>query len=378
MTLVADALVIGAGVAGSSLACALARAGWSVVLTDKSRFPRHKACGEFLSPEAVAILRGFGLEETVRGLKPVLIRTARLHAERGVSLEIPLPEPALGISRHALDARLQRAAGEAGALVRTGCLVADIEDRNGHYRAALGPDREPIQARVVIGAWGRTPPPGIRPGERMRSNRAWIGIKAHFTGAAENSPAVDLYFFNGGYVGIADVEGGRLNVAALVPGPLPSAGLQAAGLERMLAQVAARVPQLRQRVAVARLMPGTFAGAYPVITSRKPRAWHDGMPLVGDAAAVIPPLCGDGMAMALRGAALCAPLADACLRGKISKAEWRHRYAQQLDQAFSAALRWGDRLNRWLLKPRTAGLLLKGGQYFPAAAAHLFQTTRIR
>ena len=378
MAAVVDALVIGAGVAGSTLAYALAQAGWTVVLADKSRFPRHKACGEFLSPESVMVLRSLGLESAVRSLDPALIHIARLHAERGGSLEIPMPVPALGISRHALDARLQQAAKDAGAVVLTSCPAAGIKELDGQYRAELGPDKEPIFARTVFGAWGRMQPQSMQRSADFRSSRARIGIKAHLSCAdGDSSSVVDLYFFRDGYVGIAGVEGGRLNAAALLAGTIPPAGLQKAGLQQILAQAAERVPLLGQRLAGAHIVPGTFAGAYPVASSRKPLPW-DGVPLIGDAAAVIPPLCGDGMAMALRSAALCAPLADAYLRGKISKCEWRRTYAWQLEQAFSSALRWGDRLARLMESPRVAAWLLKLGRHFPAAAGQWFRATRIR
>ena len=387
MTLTVDALIVGAGVAGSALAHALARAGWSVLAADKASFPRHKACGEFLSPEAVRILRALSLEAAVRDAEPAPIRTARLHAERGGTLEIPLPEPALGVSRHALDAALQQAAREAGATVRTGCLVAEIREQDGCFQAELGADKEPVRARTVIGAWGRTPQwPVLNTAgaPEKKASRGRVGVKAHWAAAvdaaarAAGTPAVDLYFFRGGYVGIADVGGGKLNVAALFAEPAHGSGPGKADLARIVARAAEKVPVLRQRLAGASLVPGTFAGAFPVIPRRSVRAWYGGLPLVGDAAAVIHPLCGDGIAMALRGAELCAPLADLHLRRIISREEWRRSYTAQLERSLAPALRWGDRLARWMDKPWAAASLLRTGTHFPGAAAHLFRLTRVR
>ena len=387
MTLTVDALIVGAGVAGSALAHALARAGWSVLAADKASFPRHKACGEFLSPEAVRILRSLSLEAAVRDAEPALIRTARLHAERGGTLEIPLPEPALGVSRRALDAALQQAAREAGATVRTGCLVTEIREQGGYFQAELGADKEPVLARTVISAWGRSPHRpvlSVAGGLDREASRGRIGVKAHWAVAADaaanaaEAPAVDLYFFRGGYVGFADVGGGKLNVAALLPEPAHGNGPGKADLARIVARAAERVPLLRQRLAGASFVPGTFAGAFPVIPRRRVRAWYGGLPLVGDAAAVIHPLCGDGIAMALRGAELCAPLADLHLRRIISREEWRRSYTAQLERSLAPALRWGDRLARWMDMPWAAASLLRTGAHMPGAAAHLFRLTRVR
>ncbi|CAA9373825.1 MAG: hypothetical protein AVDCRST_MAG93-8642, partial [uncultured Chloroflexia bacterium] len=65
-----DMVIVGAGLAGSSLATALARGGWKVVLLEQGDFPRHKVCGEFLSPESQASLEALGLDRTVAALDP--------------------------------------------------------------------------------------------------------------------------------------------------------------------------------------------------------------------------------------------------------------------------------------------------------------------
>lgn len=65
-----DAVVIGAGVAGSSIAYSLSKQGWKVALVDRETYPRHKACGEFLSPESVSSLKAIGLDKVVASCNP--------------------------------------------------------------------------------------------------------------------------------------------------------------------------------------------------------------------------------------------------------------------------------------------------------------------
>src|SRR5690349_22682761 len=99
-----DLVIIGAGVAGSSLAAALASRGWDVVLLERRQLPHHKVCGEFLSPESQASLRTLGLYDTVAALGPSAMTRARLFSPRGFHLQVELPGVAWGVSRFALDA----------------------------------------------------------------------------------------------------------------------------------------------------------------------------------------------------------------------------------------------------------------------------------
>ena len=113
-----DVVVVGAGLAGSGIAAALAQRGWDVLLIDRDRFPRHKVCGEFLSPEAQHSLQALGLLDEVAVLGPVPLHAAAITTPGGATVEMALPADAWGLSRYALDARL------AGAVER-------------HWRAGL-------------------------------------------------------------------------------------------------------------------------------------------------------------------------------------------------------------------------------------------------
>ena len=376
-----DAVIVGAGVAGSAAAYALAKRGWEVALIDKDKFPRHKACGEFLSPESLGTLRSLQLDQAIASLRPAAIRTVRVHAERGgVSLEIPLRRPAMGLSRRALDAALQQAARDEGASVYTGATVAEVSDAGDGFRLVALSDRDGgalLRARAVIAAWGRHPLRSRADNDRDESaGKTYMGIKSHYE-AFDADPAVDLYFFRDGYLGIAPIEGGRLNVAAIVA-PSAYRRLGAAdALANLLESAAERIPVLRRRMERAIPLPGTRAAASPVRTSAKPDGWN-GMPCIGDAAATIPPFCGDGMAMALRSAELCAPLADAYFLGASTYGQWKADYTREISRQFAGPLRWGGLLGRLLTRPALAAWLLRAGALLPGAADKAVKATRLR
>ena len=62
----ADAIVVGGGPAGSTIAAALAEAGHRVLLLDKARFPRHKPCSDYINAGAVQLLDQMGILRTKR------------------------------------------------------------------------------------------------------------------------------------------------------------------------------------------------------------------------------------------------------------------------------------------------------------------------
>lgn len=374
-----DAVIVGAGIAGTSIAGALADRGWRTALLDKRTSPRHKVCGEFLSPESLHFIADLRIDRDVlAALEPSEMSTARLTLANGISLEIPLPGTALGISRYALDHALLSDARKKGVHVRTGVKVTGIFPNERGYQLDVRSPRErrAITARAVIGAWGRSPQSAVTGGFRGRSSadRALIGVKSHYEGAGDGQ-VVELFIFPGGYLGISPIEGGHRNVSALLTrSTFHRAGKSVSGA----IEAATRFhPTLEQRIGCARPVPGSQAVVANVTPSRKLAAWGR-VPHIGDAAAVIPPLCGDGMAMALRSAALCTPLAHRFLRGTLSLDEWRGRYTTALYSEFVSPLRWGQFVERGLCNAAAAPFMLRLGQTMPDLARRVVLATRLK
>lgn len=377
MSRIQDVAVLGAGIAGSSLAKALADKGWDTVLIDRQLFPRHKVCGEFLSPESLSMLNAFGLCGPLESLHPSVINRLRLIFSHGEALEIPLPGIALGVSRYALDSTLHDAALRSGVHVHTGAAVTsvDADDKGYTIETKQAKGNQIYKVRAVIAAWGAHRRSGL-PGrhDNGSARNTYVGVKSHFRGI-DMGPVVELYFFPGGYLGISPIEGGRVNIAAL----LTRKAFQ--DTEKtvlgMIDTAAHRNRRLYQKLKQAVPVPGTQTAVAPVNLNRKPLAL-DLIPHVGDAAIMIPPLCGDGMSMALRSAQLCGSLADRYLRGEISLSGWQHEYSQSIQREFKGPLRWG-RLLQWLLGvPVLPRLLPSLAHLTPGLAFGLVQATRLK
>lgn len=377
-----DVAVVGAGLAGSSIAAGLAQRGWDVLLVERDRLPRHKVCGEFLSPEAQHSLANLHILEDVAALDPVPLRDAEIHTLRSARLAMPLPAAAWGISRHALDARLAAAAQRCGAEFRQGTAVTAVEGSPDGYtlRLRAGQSGEEVRARSVIMACGRHAAPALVAREQAVHKRGWrhcVGLKCHYRGVAME-PQVELYLLPGGYVGINPIEGDRANVCLLIT----YEAFQAAGrsLACILEAAAARHPQFASRLRGATAVPESECAVAPVDTGRHAGPWDAqlGIPYLGDTAAMIPPLAGDGMAMALRSAELCLEPAHAYLVGTMSRHDWGTAYTRAWRAEFEPRLRLGRALQRALAAPYLGDLLAGAGRRLPWAAELMLAGTRGR
>ncbi|MBP1156975.1 MULTISPECIES: NAD(P)/FAD-dependent oxidoreductase [unclassified Paenibacillus] len=372
-----DVAVLGAGVAGSSVAKALADRGWDTVLIDRHTFPRHKVCGEFLSPESQSMLNALDLRRHVESLQPSCITRIRLIMSHGAVLDIPLPGVAIGVSRNALDPALHSAAVSSGVDVRTGTTVTSVSmsDRTYTMEIKREGDTAAFEARAVIAAWGANPRSGL-PGYNsdVPARNTYMGVKSHFRGIPME-PVVELYFFSGGYLGLAPIEGGLVNAAALLKREAFRDTDKT--IMGMIDAAARRNPKLSVKLAQAIPVPGSQAAVAPVNLSRMPVAW-EGIPRVGDASLMVPPLCGDGMSMALRSARLCVPLADGYLRGEISLSRWQREYTQSIQREFTGPLRWGRLLQSLFSAPVVPRLLLGLAHCTPGLASRMVQATRLK
>lgn len=371
----ADLVVIGAGLAGSCLAAAVAQRGWRVVLLERQRGPRHKVCGEFLSPEAQASLHALGLHATVAALAPAEIHRAAIISRQGRRLAMALPGVAWGVSRYRLDAALAQAAAQAGATVREGMTGTAITQREGGYAVEVrdgAAERTSIGARTVVVACGRHAVPGLRPPQAAAPRPMDVGVKCHYAGL-QLPPEVRLYLFAGGYVGLSPIEDGQANLCLLASA---AAFARAGGrVPAMLDAVAQAIPALARDLAGGRRLDASMVAVGAVDTTRPTVLW-DQCARIGDAATMIPPLSGDGQAMAIHAAEICAPLIDDVLAGRRSLAAWQASYAATWHAAYDRPLRTARWLQALLGHPQLSAGLIGIGARFPSLAQRLVLATR--
>lgn len=304
-----DLAVIGGGPAGCAAAITAARTGKPVLLVEKGRYPRHKVCGEFISPESHHVLVTLlGRDHPLLQTPPQITR-ARMFVD-GNCLEFALPQPAWSIPRYELDLALWEAAGAAGVH----CKTATVQKASANS-VRIG-DLE-ITATSVVNATGRWS--NLRRPSLVESGPRWIGVKAHFIGE-HAPPSTDIYFFDGGYCGVQPIGGGRLNASAMVR----------ADIATSLEEVFAAHPQLWLRSRAWEQVTETVTTS-PLIHST-PEPVTDGVLNAGDAAAFIDPFTGDGISLALRSGALAAECATAGAPERYAR-EYQARFARAFQTA---------------------------------------------
>ena len=214
-----DVAVIGGGLAGCNAAVTLAQRNRRVLLLEANRYPHPKICGEFLSPECVALFAASGFLAVLQELSPVTIRTVRITAPDGSAWNRSFPVPALGVSRYALDAAFANFAARNGVEVHDGTRVINIAgnlNERFSLTARTSSGIQTLHAATVIAAHGkRSNLDRHLKRAFLRRSQPYIALKRHFTGQCL-AAQIDLHVFPGGYCGMSDVEGGITNVCLLV------------------------------------------------------------------------------------------------------------------------------------------------------------------
>lgn len=352
-----DALVVGAGPAGSAAAATLAMAGHRTLVLEKDRFPRAKVCGEFLSGAAKADLGRLGALDAVEA-EAERIERGFLHLAPGRSVAFELPAPALGISRLRLDDLLARRAAESGAHVRHGARVTAIE-RGGdsQFLVRFVADGLPytLEARSVIGAWGRWDALDRGFDRRfLQDGSRYFGWSRNFTGGGETlAGQVHLFLFPGGYCGLSRVETGVTHLAGVISER--ARRRLGSGWDAVVAHARRSSPALDELMATLREGPGTFLGVGPVFFTVKPPV-ENRMFMVGDAAGVIDPFSGEGQAAGLRSGILAGEILERALAGQISMDDAARDYADAWHRSFARRFGWGSVFRRFMLHPAAAGV----------------------
>ena len=335
-----DVVVVGAGPAGATTALLLARAGASVLLVDRARFPRDKACSEYLSPATTEILQrlGGGILDAVEGSAHAKLYGMKVVAPCGAAMCGRFrggPRPySFALPRTTFDTILVAAAARAGADVRECVTVENLVFDHGTVAAVVGrsgnpkglPDgrgeRETYGSRVVVGADGLRSVVARRLGLVRSSPPRRVAFTAHVADVAGIDGVGELHVSERGYVGLGPVGGGITTVALV----LPLATVRREGLgggrgggrdfRRSFFAELEQFPGLAGRFDPRRLVRDVLATGPFAQWSRTATAPGGGALLVGDAADFFDPFTGQGIYAALRGAELAAQcLIPALARG---------------------------------------------------------------
>ncbi|HTC93590.1 MAG TPA: hypothetical protein VK699_09070 [Terriglobales bacterium] len=347
-----DLAIVGGGLAGCAAAITVMQAApaTKILMLERGSYPRHKVCGEFVSPEGIAVL-GKILQpaETSLLFKQVPpLSYANIRVD-GRVLSSPIRPAAASITRFDLDLALWQHAGKLGVDCREKAPVLKAEG-SGPFKLQL--ERTSIQSAALINAAGRW---SVFTQRRVKvsndSFNKWIGLKAHFT--EDMAPhAIDLYLFDGGYCGVQPVGQQRVNACAMVRAEVATS----------LGEVCRLHPELNRRS--QDWIPVMETVTTSPLLFRKPVPVEDDMMNAGDAAGFIDPFVGDGITLALHSGILAGQALLPFLRKECGLQAALETYARQYKSKLLPAFHRARWVRRMIELPRPVRIPL----------AHLIQT----
>ena len=284
-------IILGGGLAGLSSAIQLAKSGLGVTLIEKKSYPFHRVCGEYISNEALPFLASLGLN--LNPFLPARINRFQLTSPAGKKLEAPLDLGGFGISRYTLDHELYKLALQNGVNFRLQTTAETVAFSDEKFTATLS-NGETLQSKIVIGAFGKRSNLDRHLNRPFFTARSpYLAVKYHIkTDLPKN--VIALHNFENGYAGISAIENDQYCFCYLTTRQHLKTHKTVAKME---AKVLMRNPHLEKI-----FRESEFLYQQPEVINEisfAPKtAVTDHILCAGDAAGLITPLCGNGMAMA--------------------------------------------------------------------------------
>lgn len=363
-----DILIIGGGLAGLVNAIHLSRAGLAVTVIEKNEYPKHKVCGEYISNEVLPYLQWLDADPLSIGAKK--INRFLLSTTSGKTTEAKLTVGGFGISRYALDDFLFQKAIQNNCTVMQDTVTA-VHFENDSFRVQVKEGKD-IGARIVIGAHGKRSNLDVKLGRSfIKSKSPFIGVKTHLRGDFPED-MVALHNFKGGYCGVSQVETGDLNVCFL------------ANYDTF--RKYKNIEAYRQAVLYKnKHLKKVFENSIPVfeqsltisqVSFSDKSTVEQHILMCGDAAGMIHPLCGNGMAMAIHSAKIASELIIAYFNKTIrSRQELETAYTKLWNKEFKRRIRTGRILQTFFGKDNLANMIMYGLTHIPGVLPAIIRQT---
>ena len=367
-----DIAIAGGGLAGLALGIQAAKAGYKTILFEKEKYPFHKVCGEYISLESWNFLEELGMPLSQMELP--IIRNLLVTAPNGKKLEHSLPLGGFGVSRYKLDSLMSVIARENGVEVIEGTKVNDITFDGRLFK--LDTASGDVRSRITTGTFGKRSNLDIKWKRKFvlqKPNKLnnYIGVKYHVR-LEWPGDLIALHNFKDGYCGISQIEDGKYCLCYLTT----AKNLQqcANSISRLEKEVLFKNRHLEKIFTSSEKLYQSPVTISQISFSKKTQV-QDHVLLIGDAAGMITPLCGNGMSMALHGSKIAFQQLDLFLKNKIPRWQMEQDYIKNWQQQFEKRLRTGRVIQKFFGSNFLSNLLISSLNPFPGLTNKLISLT---
>ena len=367
-----DVAIIGGGLAGLSLSIQLRELGLNVALFEKEQYPFHKVCGEYISLESWNFLETLGVPLTNMNLP--IIKKLVVSSPNGNQLHHDLPLGGFGISRYTLDNALKNIAVAKGVVVYDNCKVDAVLFAREQFNIDTTAGR--FCSTICCGSFGKR----SNLDRRLKRNTAtqqksrlnnYVGVKYH---VKANLPGdtIGLHNFKNGYCGVSKIEDEKYCLCYLTKAAnLKYNNNSIPAMERHVLYKNKVLKKIFEESKMLYQSPVTISQ----ISFSKKSQVAEHILLLGDAAGMITPLCGNGMSMALHSSKIATGVIEAFMSKKISRRKMEHRYARQWRQTFANRLGAGRMIQKMFGKIWLTNMFVRFMKQFPSFTKVLIRQT---
>ena len=341
-----DIIIIGGGLAGLTTALHLANENYKICLIEKSEYPHHKVCGEYVSNEVLPYLNFLGIDPFSVGAKK--ISKLKITDTKGLPINATLPLGGFGISRFAFDNLMFQTLKDKIEIIFDTVEKVIFEGNNFSVTTQA---KDVFKADFVIGTFGkRSNIDSFLKRSFMIKKSPWLAVKSHYEyDLAEDTVA--LHNFNGGYCGLSKTETNAVNACYLTTF---KSFKKYGDIDSFQKKELSKNPLLNTFFEEAKPIfkkPLTISQ----ISFQKKEPVENHIFMVGDSAGIIHPLCGNGMAMAIRSSQIFSDLfIEAFQKDGFDRAKLEKDYATKWQYEFGERLRTGRLIQKVLMNPITS------------------------
>lgn len=358
---------MGGGLSGLIAANYLASANIQVAVFEKKEYPFHRVCGEYISNEVVPFLKSLDILPV--DFKLPNIQKLQLTSVNGRSALLDLDLGGFGISRFTFDHFLYQKAKQRGVQFYLNTEVDSISFSKNRFE--IKTREEVFFGDVVIGSFGKRSKLDISLKRSFVKKRSpYVGVKYHIRSKHAND-LISLHNFKDGYCGISNVEDGISTLCYLTH----RNNLKKFGdLKKMEAAVLCRNPFLKNIFEYSEFLWDKPEVINEIsFETKSPVENH--ILMSGDAAGMITPLCGNGMAMAIHAAKLVSENVMQFCVHEITREELESKYARTWSSHFKKRLWAGRQIQNLFGKEWTSDLAVNLARYSKPVANYLVRKT---